>query len=92
MTPQRIAAVVIPRIWQSESDLRRLQGIDLIEMNDLELLRERRRLSTALGMASDAQLDAAMFVLPGAPALSVEMWLTNRLSAVEEILTRRGAP
>ena len=42
MSAARIGAVRIPRPWESESDLRRLQGLDLHEMNAIE-----RRLTLA---------------------------------------------
>ncbi len=41
--PRRIGAVPIPRPWESEADVRRLQGLDLHGMDARQLERERRR-------------------------------------------------
>ena len=69
--PRRIGAVVIPRPWESESDLRQLQGLDLHEMDAAQLERERRRLDVALGVADDTQFVEPMYVLSGAAPMTV---------------------
>ena len=88
--PTRIGAVVIPRPWTSDGDLRRLQGLDLHEMDAAELKRERRRLDFALGIASDLQLGESMYVLWGAAPLTVEQYLEARLVLVGQLLKSRG--
>jgi hypothetical protein len=88
--PTRIGAVVIPRPWTSDGDLRRLQGLDLHEMDRAELERERRRLDAALGIASDRQLGESMYVLWGAAPLTVEQYLEARLALVGQLLKSRG--
>ena len=84
--PKRIGAVVIPRPWASEGDLRRLQGLDLREMDPEELELERRRLDAALGIASDRQLGESMYVLRAAAPLTVEEYLEERLQIVEMLI------
>jgi hypothetical protein len=86
----RIGAVRIPRPWESEGDLRRLQGLDLHEMDRAELERERRRLDATLGIASDRQLSESMYVLWGAAPLTVEQYLEGRLALVRQLLKSRG--
>jgi len=84
--PKRIGAVVIPRPWTCEGDLRRLQGLDLHAMDARELERERRRLDAALGIASDRQLGESMYVLWGAAPLTVEQYLEARLQLIEVLI------
>lgn len=86
MSAARIGAVRIPRPWESESDLRQLQGLDLHEMDAAELERERRRLDVALGIGSDAQLGASMYVLWGSAPMTVERYLEGRLALVRQLL------
>ena len=91
MSAARIGAVRLPRPWESESDLRRLQGLDLHEMDATQLERERRRLDVALGIGSDAQLGDSMYVLWGSAPMTVEQYLEGRLALVRQLKSRGGA-
>ena len=86
--PRRIGAVRIPRPWETQEDLWRLQCLDLHGMSTRELRRERSRLQTALGIASDDQLAQPMCVLWGAEPLTVEQYLSGRLELVLQLLRR----
>jgi hypothetical protein len=91
--PRRIGAVLLPRPWESEGDLRRLQGLDLHEMDAAELKREIRRLDVAWGMASDAQLGESMYVLGvAAQPITVEQYLVGRLALAGQVLASLGGP
>ena len=87
--PRRIGAVSIPRPWESESDLRRLQGLDLHEMSPAQFERERQRLDVALGIADDAELVEPMYVLSGAAPMTIGMYLDGRRALVHQLLSSR---
>ena len=87
--PRRIGAVSIPRPWESEGDLRRLQGLDLHEMGAAQLERERQRLDVALGIVDDAELVEPMYVLSGATPMTVGMYLEGRRALVSQLLASR---
>lgn len=90
--PQHIGAVRIPRPWESEADLRQLQGLDLHAMTPGQLERERRRLSVALGIGSDAELGESMYCMYGdLQPLTVERYLEGRLALVRQLLASCGA-
>ena len=90
--PRRIGAVSIPRPWEIESDLRRLQGSELAGMDVSHLEREHRRLHVASGLATDAELDARILGPIGTPALTVERWMLSRMEIVEHIHRARSCP
>ncbi len=84
MTPPLcIGQVRIPSPWESEDDLRRLDGWDLAGMSAAQLERERRRLVVALGLATDDELASRILGRIGAPSLTVEAWLVGRLERVD---------
>jgi len=86
-----IGQVQVPAPWRSEGDLSRLQGSDLAAIETVGLERERSRLQVALGLASDAELDARILGPIGAAPMTVERWMIARLELVEYILNERGA-
>jgi hypothetical protein len=86
--PESIGALRLPRPWRSEADWRRLECVDLETMTPAELEAEQRRVVTAMGLASDAVLAEP---LTAAPPVTVEQWLSKRLSAVSRLRwTARG--
>ena len=88
--PRRIGAVSIPRPWESEGDLRRLQGLDLHEMGAAQLEREGRRLDVALGIVEDGEIMEPMYVLSGAAPMTVGMYLEGRRLLVLQLLASRA--
>ena len=90
--PRRIGAVTIPRPWESSEQLARLQCLDLHAMTPAQLKRERRRLESALGVATDAQLSQSMFVLWGVAPMDVETYLEGRLAIVRQLLASPDGP
>lgn len=88
--PTHIGAVVVPRPLESESDLFRFQGTDLAAMSRQRLEREHRRLTVALGLGADADLESRIFAPIGLVPLTIESWMTARLELVAALLQDDG--